>query len=195
MARRPTMEYIYDLDIRLIDIEPPIWRRFTVSDQITLASLHHVLQVVMGWEHSHLHQYIVGQTHYGEPDPEFDEDMPTKDDRCFKLRDIAHAKEDSFVYEYDFGDSWRHRVTVEKLWPRTENSLAPRCWDGKRACPPEDCGGIGGYENLIEALRDRRHPEHRELRLWAGSHYDPKLFSVQAVNSGLAALVVLGVTE
>jgi len=196
MARHASIELIYDLDIRLIDIEPPIWRRFTVSDQITLASLHHVLQVIMGWEHSHLHQYIVGQVHYGEPDPEFDDEIDhTKDDRRFKLRDIAHDKGDNFVYEYDFGDSWHHRVTVEKTWPRTDNSLAPRCWDGKRACPPEDCGGVSGYQNLLEALRDRHHPEHRELRLWAGPHYDPELFSVQAVNSALAALVTLGVTE
>mgnify|MGYP001282619752 CR=1 FL=1 len=101
MARHASIERVYDLDIRLIDIEPPIWRRFTVSDQITLAALDHVLQVVMGWEHSHLHQFIAGQTHYGEPDPEFDEEMPMKDDRRFKLRDIAHAKGDSFVYEYD----------------------------------------------------------------------------------------------
>lgn len=91
MARRPTMEYIYDLDIRLIDIELPIWRRFTISDQITLAALHHVLQVVMGWEHSHLHQYIVGTIYFGEPDPEFD-DIDVKEDRRFKLRDIAHEK-------------------------------------------------------------------------------------------------------
>jgi len=193
MARRPTTERVYELDIRLIGIEPPIWRRITVSDHITLAALHHVLQVVMGWEHTHLHQFIVGTAHYGEPDPEFDDDLEVKDDRRFKLRDIAREKGASFVYEYDFGDSWRHRMTVEDSWPRTENSLAPRAQDGRRACPPEDCGGTGGYQNLLEALRDRRHPEHRELRMWAGPHYDPELFSVQAVNSAMAMLVALGV--
>lgn len=193
MARRPTTERVYQLDIRLIGIEPPVWRRITVSDQITLASLHYILQVVMGWEHSHLHQFIVEGTRYGEPDPEYDDDM--KSDRRVKLRDIAREKEASFVYEYDFGDSWQHRVTVEDIWPRTDMTLVPRCLDGKRACPPEDCGGIGGYQNLVEALRDRRHPEHRTLRMWAGPHFDPELFSVQAVNSALAMLVALGVTS
>jgi hypothetical protein len=195
MPRRPTNEQVYELDIRLIGIEPPIWRRFTVSDQIRLSALHHMVQVVMGWEHSHLHQYIVGETHYGEPDPEFDEYVKMQDDRRFKLRDIAREKEASFVYEYDFGDGWQHRVTVVDIWPRTENSLVPRCWDGSRACPPEDCGGIGGYQNLVEALRNRRHPEHRELRAWVGKQYDPELFSVQAVNSALGLLVALGVTS
>jgi len=193
MPRRPTTERIYELDVRLIGIEPPIWRHITVSDQITLAALHHVLQVVMGWEHTHLHHFIVGTAYYGEPDPEFD-DIDVKDDRRFKLRDIAREKGASFVYEYDFGDSWQHQVTVENIWPRTENSLAPRCFEGGRACPPEDCGGLSGYQNLLEALQDRRHPEHRELRMWAGPQYDPELFSVQAVNSALALLVALGVT-
>jgi Plasmid pRiA4b ORF-3-like protein len=191
MARRPATEHVYQLDMRLIGIEPPIWRRIAVSDQITLASLHLLFQVVMGWEHTHLHQFIVDGTRYGEPDPEYDE---MKDERRVKLHAIAREKGASFVYEYDFGDGWQHRVTVEDIWTRTENDLVPRCLDGKRACPPEDCGGIGGYQNLIEALRDRRHPEHRQLRTWVGPHFDPDLFSVQAVNSALAILVALGVT-
>jgi hypothetical protein len=192
MARRPVTEHVYELDIRLIGIEPPIWRRVTVSDQISLASLHLLVQVVMGWEHSHLHQFIVEKTRYGEPDTEYDNEM--KDERHVRLHSIALEKGASFVYEYDFGDGWQHRVTVEDIWLRTEDMLVPRCLDGKRACPPEDCGGIGGYQNLLEVLKDRRHPEHRQLRTWVGPHFDPELFSVQAVNSALAILVALGVT-
>lgn len=192
MTRRISRERVYQLDIRLTGIEPPIWRRILVSDQISLASLHLLFQIVMGWEHSHLHQFIVDGIRYGEPDPEYDEEM--KDERRSTLHTIAREKDASFVYEYDFGDGWQHPVTVEDIWTRTEQMLVPRCLDGKRACPPEDCGGTGGYQNLLEVLRDRRHPEYRQLRTWVGSHFDPELFSVQAVNSALAMLVVLNVT-
>jgi hypothetical protein len=179
-------DVVYQLHIRLAYIEPPIWRRIVVSDQVTLFGLHRMLQVVMGWENYHLHQFIVGNTHYGEPDPEYEDGM--KDDRRVRLRRIAREEGASFIYEYDFGDGWRHVITVEHIEPWTENMIVPRCLDGARACPPEDCGGIGGYEHLLEALRDRRHPEHKELRAWAGAHFDPELFSLQAVNSAFTLL-------
>jgi hypothetical protein len=94
----------------------------------------------------------------------------------------------AFVYEYDFGDGWRHVITVENIQPWTPESIAPLCLDGARACPPEDCGGIGGYEHLLEVLRNPRHPNHKEMRAWVGKHFDPELFSLQAVNSAIAIL-------
>ena len=181
-----TNDNTYQLYIRLAYIEPPIWRRLAVSGKVTLFALHRMLQVVMGWENYHLHQFIVGTTRYGEPDPEYGEEM--KDDRRVRLSRIAHEEGASFIYEYDFGDGWRHVITVERIEPWTQDMIVPRCLDGARACPPEDCGGIGGYAHLLEALLDRRHPEHKELRAWAGAHFDPELFSLQAVNSALANL-------
>ena len=139
---------VYQLHIRLAYIEPPIWRRIVVSGQISLFRLHRMLQVVMGWENYHLHQFIVGTILYGEPDPEFGLEM--KDDRRVQLQRIAHEEGTSFIYEYDFGDGWRHVITVERVEPWTQNLLVPRCLDGARACPPEDCGGIGAMNICLQ---------------------------------------------
>lgn len=172
--------------MRLADIEPPIWRRIVVPGQVTLFNFHRMLQVVMGWQNYHLHQFIVGRTFYGEPDPDFTDGM--KDDRRVRLRAIARKEGESFLYEYDFGDSWRHVITVENIQSWVQERLVPRCLDGARACPPEDSGGVSGYEQLLEALRDPHHPEHSELSTWVGAHFDPELFSLQAVNSALAVI-------
>ena len=192
MASR-SPELSYQLHIQLADILPPIWRKILVPGSVTLSSLHQILQVVMGWENYHLHQFIVGTTSYGEPDPEYDNNL--KSHRHVRLRQIGRATGDRFIYEYDFGDSWRHEIIVESIEPQPEDSYLLRCLDGARACPPEDCGGVSGYEHLLEALRDRRHPEHHELREWVGKQYDPALFSLQAINSALAMLITLRVVR
>jgi Plasmid pRiA4b ORF-3-like protein len=184
----------YTLSIRLAEIEPAIWRRIVVPGQLTLHRLHHILQVTMGWTHSHLHQFIVPgtneSTYYGEPSPE--DDYFHKDDRLIRLAQIAPKKGAIFLYEYDFGDSWKHEITVEDiaLTPKDEPPY-PWCLDGRRACPPEDVGGVGGYQQFLEAWRDRSHPEHQEMRQWVGKHFKPELFSVQQVNAGLALFISL----
>jgi hypothetical protein len=109
-----------------------------------------------------------------------------KDDRRARLRHIARQAGEGFLYEYDFGDSWRHVITVEQIQPGTQERLSPRCLEGAQACPAEDCGGVSGYEYLLAMLHSAHHPEHREIRKWAGEHFDSKLFSWQAANSALA---------
>jgi len=185
----PSNDLAYQLHIQLAYIEPTIWRRIAVSGQITLFTLHQMLQVGMGWENYNLHQFVVGTTRYGELDSEYE--LPKKDERRARLRTVAREVGAKFIYEYDFGDGWRHVITVEDIQPMNDYIVVPRCLDGARACPPEDCGGIGGYAHLLEALRDRRHPEHKELRAWVGKHFDPELFSLQQVNSALGMLVSL----
>jgi hypothetical protein len=181
--RRAADEPIYQLKVTLKDSRPPIWRRVQVPGGITLPRLHRVLQIVMGWEDYHLHQFKVGGTCYGQPDPDFEDDM--RNERSVKLSRIATHEQDRFIYEYDFGDSWEHQIVVEKILPAEPGVRYPRCITGQRACPPEDCGGVWGYDSFVEAVLDPDHPEHDEMLQWVGRPFDPEAFDVDEVNEAL----------
>ena len=131
-------------------------RRIQVPGDIALSRLHAVLQIVMGWTNSHLHQFKAGGRYYGEPDPEFADVMEVIDERQVRLNQIAPNVKAGFLYEYDFGDSWEHELVVEKILPPEKGAPYPRCTDGKCACPPEDVGGVWGYQDFLEVMRDSR---------------------------------------
>lgn len=138
----------------------------------------------MGWTDSHLHQFRVGDVVYGEPDREL-EPGPV-DDRRVTLNQIAPRATSACIYEYDFGDGWEHLIEVEDEVPAAETGgVIPRCLDGERACPPEDCGGAPGYQEILLALADATHPEHDEWREWTGPTFDPAAFDLEGVNQAL----------
>ncbi|MEM6838267.1 MAG: plasmid pRiA4b ORF-3 family protein [Cyanobacteria bacterium P01_C01_bin.120] len=167
----------------LMDSEPPIWRSFEVSDQITLDELHAVLQVVMGWEFSHLYAFDIGRDRYASPFPVPLDD--TFNSTTVQLATFNFESGKKFGYTYDFGDGWVHQVTVAEMQPLVTPDDLPRCLEGDRACPPEDCGGIWGYEELLERLSDPDEPEFEELLDWLGD-FDPAAFDVTSVNRRLA---------
>jgi len=183
--RKRTPSQIYQLKITLRGIRPPIWRRVQVPGDISLGKLHRIIQAVMGWDDYHLHQFEVDRTYYGPPSPK-DEfwGFEMKNEHLARLNRIAPREKDKFTYEYDFGDSWKHEILVEKILPPEEGVRYPRCIKGRRACPPEDCGGIWGYENLLEILRDPNHPEHESMLEWSGE-FDPEEFDLEAANEAL----------
>lgn len=153
---------------------------------ITLVKLHRVLQVVMGWEDYHLHQYIVDGVFYGTKDPEFEViGTETVNERGVKLYQIAPDLGSRFIYEYDFGDGWQHQVMVEKLLPAKAGAIYPVCITGKRACPPEDVGGVWGYSDFLQVIRNPSHPERDEMLEWAGGEFDPEAFDLEEVNDAL----------
>lgn len=163
---------------------PPIWRTLDVPGNLTLHNLHEVLQVAMGWENAHLYLFQVGRQVYGEPSREWA--MPVADATAMTLAEIA-AKTSAFTYEYDMGDSWVHEITVEQT--REGNGEdRPRCTGGARACPPEDCGGLPGYEGFLTAITDPRHEEHEALLEWVGGQFDPEAFDLTAVERVLSRL-------
>lgn len=165
---------VYQLKVTLLDTKPPIWRRVLVDARSTLDQLHEVIQAAFGWWNYHLHEFEVDGSCYGVPNPDWDWNPP-RDERRVRLDSIA-AEGTSFRYTYDLGDNWEHRVLVEKVTPATADTVPPACIDGRRACPPEDCGGTGGYRDLLEILADPSHPEHDERHEWIGSPFDPDVF-------------------
>jgi len=177
---------VFQLRVSLVDSEPVIWRRVLVDQDVLLPRLHKILQAVMGWTDSHLHQFTVAGLSFAEPD---EESSPEPIDyRHIALNQILPAKGATCIYEYDFGDSWDHLVELEdELARETVSGPLPTCVDGARACPPEDCGGLHGYELFLQAIADSEHPEHDDYVRWAGGDFDPEAFDVAAANKLLIA--------
>lgn len=174
---------IYQFKITLKGIRPPIWRRVQVHSDSTLSHLHWVIQFSMGWTNSHLHSFDIQGIEYGVPMPEFDfDDTELRDEHTVKLSKIIPKEKFKFSYLYDFGDSWEHEILVEKVIEADPDINYPICIKGKRACPPEDCGGIWGYQELLEAIQDPKHPEHEEKLEWVGGAFDPEDAEIDEAN-------------
>ena len=137
----------------------------------------------MPWSDSHLHQFIIDGQYYSVPSP--DDLEPFIDERRYTIRQIAPDIKRKFIYEYDFGDSWEHDVLVEKILPPDPEFKHPVCVTGKRASPPEDVGGVWGYEEFLEAIRDPDHEEHDSYLEWIGDEFDPEAFDLEEINAGL----------
>ena len=185
----PSNAQVYQIKVTLDGSKPPIWRRILVRSDITLAELHRIIQAVMGWADYHLHQFIVGRTYYGQPHPDYDLEM--RDESQVKLSHIVSGEKLKFRYEYDFGDSWLHNLLVEKVLPPEPGQQYPVCIKGKRACPPEDVGGIWTYNYFVESIQNPDHPDYpgnNDFLEWVGDEFDPAEFDLDAVNEALRGL-------
>jgi hypothetical protein len=178
---------IYQLKVSLAEIEPLVWRRLLVPSAITLAKLHSVLQEAMGWTNSHLHQFTSRNRLFGNPAHDKDGELALEDERKVKLDELV-GEGQSLLYEYDFGDGWSHEVLVEKVLAPDERLSYPLCIGGARACPPEDCGGPPGYENLLAAVAHPEHEDHDDIVRWVGGYFDPEAFDTNRVNATLRAM-------
>jgi len=180
MRIRSTGAPLYRLKVTLRGSRPTIWRRFVVPSDIPLKRLHDALQAVMGWTDTHLHQFEADGVLYGTSDPEFG--VRRVSESRTTLDRVLQQPRDRMSYEYDFGDSWEHEILLEAVLPAEPGGVYPRVEAGKRACPPEDVGGVHGYIGFLEALRDSAHPEHREVLEWIGRNFDPEEFTVRQAN-------------
>ena len=173
-------ERLYLLKIELLHIAPAIWRRFVVPANITLDRLHDVIQIVMGWESSHLHEFTIGKKRYTEYREYQDDGL-----ECgrYRLGNLIKRQGRTFHYCYDFGDSWEHELALENncyVNPKLHSALS--CLEGERACPPEDVGSVNGYFTFCHALKDPAHEEHESYQQWSGGNYDSERFNVAEVD-------------
>jgi len=171
------------LRIELRDSTPLIHRTILVPANITLRKLHVTLLWAMGWYGGHLHEFIINDTHYGEPDPDYPEPDLKNEQRVRLEKALGGAR--TFDYIYDYGDAWWHHVTLLER-TRFEGPLdSPWCLDGANACPPEDVGGIPGYEDFVQIMADPSHPEHENMTQWHGGPFDAAAFDLNEVNQRL----------
>ena len=178
---------IFQLKVTLLGTRPPIWRRLLVPANLTLAALHDVLQSAMGWYDCHMHEFRVGHRYFGKPNPEdrFMGMPPVENERTVRLSSVLGRVGAKAIYTYDMGDSWEHGIVLEKRLPAHSGRAYSVCTGGERACPPEDCGGIAGFYDLLDALGDPTHEQHEELQDWVDDDYDPDSFSIDKVNQML----------
>ena len=159
--------------IELADTDPPIWRQVEVPTSITLKVLHDIVQATIGWFDYHLWEFTIGKQKYGLP---MDEDWgaePRKEAIKVRLRDVLQPHKTVIDYTYDFGDNWEHRITVTDVRPGEPGVGYPRYIGGERNGPPEDCGGIPGFYDKLQARVDPNHPDHEEIVEWLDD-YDPE---------------------
>lgn len=175
---------VYQLKIQLKYITPSIWRMVQIKSSVLLPDLHKIIQTVMGWLNSHLHDFSKGDKQYGIIDEEFGLGGII-DYSNVRLNEILKKPGDKLEYMYDFGDGWRHEIVLEKILDQDSNQYYPKCTKGKRSCPPEDCGGSFGYEDLLKILENPKHPEYNERKEWVGDYFFPEEFDIKTVNEML----------
>jgi hypothetical protein len=178
----------YQLRIELSEVQPIVWRRLLVPENLSLPKLSVILQTTMGWHGGHLHEFVVGRLHYGIPDEDWPDPEPVVDERRVRLNTLVESGARRFKFLYDFGDGWEHTVKVEDLVVPPKEGSRIRCVAGENACPPEDVGGPNAYFDFLAAIKDPAHEDHRVMLEWIGGSFDPVAFSIMDTNERLSAI-------
>jgi hypothetical protein len=186
-------KYAYQMLVWLADSVPTIWRQISAPGNMTLADLHRIIQVTMGWDETHLHVFTVGRHYYGATDDEWSDEILILPDNEFTLDQILGTKVKSFIYEHNFGSRWRHGVDVQMVMIADDNRNGwPMCLSGANACPPDGVGGLRGYLEFLEAIRDPLHENHDSLRRCLYGQFDPTGFDINLANREIRKWFILG---
>jgi hypothetical protein len=176
-------ETILQVKISLLESDPLVWRTVLLPSSFTLAKLHEVIQFAMGWEFSHLHEFQTKSGSYSDP-KYFTDGFGKKpeNEKKVDLASFVEAQIRKFTYIYDFGDGWQHEIKIEKVLKKDPKIHYPVCIAGENACPPEDCGGLPGYYEILDLLSNPRKKDENGMREWVGPDFNPKHFDAEAVN-------------
>jgi hypothetical protein len=178
----------YQLRIELQEVQPLVWRRLVVPENVALSKLAVILQYTMGWHGGHLHEFVVGRVHYGIPDEDWPNPEPFVDERRVRLNTLVESGAKRFTFLYDFGDGWEHTIKIEDLVMPENEGKRIRCLAGENACPPEDVGGAHAYFDFVAAIRDPTHAEHDSYLRWVGGNFDPSAFDLDDVDDRLSTI-------
>lgn len=192
---KEVVKMAYQIKVMIKGIQPAIWRRLRIPGNITFQQLHQIIQASFGWLDYHLYKFEFEKTVVTIPDDNYapgelyGDNIAEIDSKTTGINELFDAY-DSCEYEYDFGDSWNHEISIEKRMKDTKKNTIPECLGGARQRPPEDVGGIGGYKDFLDIIRDKKNPEREEMLSWAekdtrGRIFDPEYFSINEVNRKL----------
>jgi len=179
---------IYQIRVTLIGAQPPIWRRLLIRSDATFQDLHRIIQTAMGWQGYHLHIFQAADgTLVSDPAEDFDGALDYLDETVVPVSDVLNKESQQLKYEYDFGDSWEHEVTLEKILPDNHTKQLPKCVKAVCQCPPEDVGGLPGFYEFLEAMENPAHPDHIEMLEWRGGEwFDPEFVDLDRINDDIA---------
>ncbi len=183
-AKKATTEpasLVYELEVSLLEVTPRVWRQFTIPDSLTLSQLGRAIQIVMGWDGSHLYEFVVAGEHYSDPEA----DIGAENAIGVQLSDLSLKPGSAFEYIYDFGDDWHHRITVDNIRPIEPGETVPSILAGAQANPPEDIGGPYGYLEFLSIIADPKHPQHEEMLDWVEGSFDPTAFNLEQLQTEL----------
>lgn len=174
----------YLFKISLLGITPEIWRRFVVPADISLDRFHDVIQIVMGWNDTHIHDFVIGQKRYTNFAERRDDGL---EEECYRLGTLIKRKGRTISYVYDLGDNWKHELVLEdsNVGPPPREEPDVYCLDGAHACPPDDVGGVWGFEDFCRAVSDPKHEDHERLVEWYGGSFDRTAFNRHRINMEL----------
>lgn len=178
-SKKGSIPKVFEFKVTLLNVNPPVTRIFLAHEFIQLNELHDLIQFTMGWENKHLYKFQINNESFGA-DEEKIGDEPSELESIELNRVLGEATK--FFYDYDFGDFWRHEVEIIKIHEHDSNIRYPTCIGGENACPPEDCGGPHGFEELKKTISGKDSKKKKELLEWLGGFYDPSTFDPNLIN-------------